>query len=106
ADLTPLAADAALLTDARAVLANLMPQQQEIEAGDGAWYMRRILPYRTHDNRIEGVVITFADISEVKTAERRIEAARTYSDSIINTIRQPLVVLDQELRIVSGNDAF
>jgi two-component system CheB/CheR fusion protein len=106
ADLTPLAADTALLDDARAVLANLVPQQREIEAGDGTWYNRRILPYRTHDNRIEGVVITFADISEVKTAERRIEAARAYSDSIINTVRQPLIVFDEELRIVSGNDAF
>src|SRR6185312_10557388 len=106
ADLTPLAADTTLLSDARAVLTDLMPLRHEIDAGNGIWYNRRILPYRTHDNRIEGVVITFADISEAKAAERRIEAARAYSDSVINTVRQPLVVLDQELRIVSGNDAF
>ena len=106
ADLTPLAGDTALLADARAVLTNLVPLRQEIEAGDGTWYTRRVLPYRTHDNRIEGVVITFADISELKVAERRIEAARAYSDSIINTVREPLVVFDEALRIVSGNDAF
>ncbi|HLJ64497.1 MAG TPA: chemotaxis protein CheB [Stellaceae bacterium] len=106
ADLMPLAGDTALLLEARAVLRDLVPQRQEIEAGDGTWYNRRILPYRTHDNRIEGVVITFADISEAKAAERRIEAARAYSDSIINTVRQPLIVFDDELRIVSGNDAF
>ncbi len=106
ADLTPLAGDTALLADARAVLTNLVPLRQEIEAGDGTWHTRRILPYRTHDNRIEGVVITFVDISELKVAERRIEAARAYSDSIINTVREPLVVFDEELRIVSGNDAF
>src|SRR6185312_10688451 len=105
-DLTPLAADTALLGDARTVLAKLVPLKQEIEVEGGTWYNRRILPYRTHDDRIEGVVITFADISEVKAAERRIEAARAYSDSIINTVRQPLVVLDGALRIVSGNDAF
>ncbi|HEV2549812.1 MAG TPA: chemotaxis protein CheB [Stellaceae bacterium] len=106
ADLMPLAGDTALLAEARAVLTDLVPLRHEIEGGDGTWYNRRILPYRTHDNRIEGVVITFADISEIKLAERRIEAARAYSDSIINTVRQPLVVFDEDLRIVSGNDAF
>ena len=106
ADLTPLVADAKLLDDARAVLTSVVPLRHEIEAGDGTWYIRRILPYRTNDNRIEGVVITFADISQVKAAERRVEAARAYSDSIINSIRQPLLVLDEELRIVSANDAF
>ena len=106
ADLTPLTADADILADARAVLANLVPLRREIEGDSATWYIRRILPYRTQDNRIEGVVITFADISEIKAAERRIEAARAYSDSIINTVRQPLLVLDGELRIVSGNHAF
>ena len=52
------------------------------------------------------MVITFADISEMKAAEREIEAARAYSDSIIDTIRQPLVVLDDELRVVSANRSF
>jgi len=52
------------------------------------------------------VVITFADISERKTAERAIEAARSYSDSIIDTIRQPLVVLDQELYVISASRSF
>src|SRR6185437_13953699 len=106
ADLTPLTADADLLADAGAVLANLLPLRREINTGNGTWYIRRILPYRTHDNRTEGVVITFTDISEMKAAERQIEAARVYSESIINTIRQPLVVFDEALRILSGNAAF
>ena len=96
ADLTSLAADRDLLADAQRVLTSLAPLRHEIEAQDGAWYNRRILPYRTDDNRIEGVVITFADVSEIKAAEREIQAARAYSDSIIDTIRQPLVVLDEE----------
>ena len=106
ADLTPLAADRDLLADARAVLTSLTPLGREIEAEGGAWYVRRILPYRTQDNRIDGVVITFADISEIKAAEREIRAARAYSDSIIDTIRQPLVVLDAELQVVSANRSF
>ena len=106
ADLTPLAADRDLLADAGAVLASLAPLAREIEVDGGAWYVRRILPYRTQDNRIDGVVITFADISEIKAAEREIRAARAYSDSIIDTIRQPLVVLDEELRVISANRSF
>jgi two-component system, chemotaxis family, CheB/CheR fusion protein len=106
ADLAPLASDTDLLANAHEVLANLVPLQHEIETGDGTWYIRRVLPYRTHDNRVEGVVITFTDISEIKAAERKIEAARAYSDSIINTVRQPLLVFDDELRIISANQAF
>ena len=64
ADLSSLAADGALLTDARTVLQTLAPIEREIEAQSGAWYIRRILPYRTQDNGVEGVVITFADITE------------------------------------------
>ena len=105
-DLTPLAADRDLLGDARTVLTSLAPLGREIEADGGSWYVRRILPYRTQDNRVDGVVITFTDISEIKAAEREIQAARAYSDSIIDTIRQPLVVLDEELRVVSANRSF
>jgi two-component system CheB/CheR fusion protein len=106
ADLTPLASDANLLSDARTVLATLVPIRREIQGQGAAWYIRSVLPYRTHDDRVEGVVITFTDLSERKAAEDRVEAARAYSDSIINTIRQPLLVLDSGLRIISGNNAF
>jgi two-component system CheB/CheR fusion protein len=106
ADLTALANDPELIADARMVLTSFAPLGREIVAERGAWYMRRIQPYRTSDNRIEGVVITFADISEMKAAEGAIQAARAYSESIIDTVRQPLVVLDNELCVVSANRSF
>jgi two-component system CheB/CheR fusion protein len=106
ADLTLLGTDPDLIADARAVLTSLAPLGREIMAENGVWYIRRILPYRTQDNRIEGVVITFADISEMKAAEQEIQAARAYSDSIIDTVRQPLVVLDEQLCLVSANRSF
>jgi len=58
--------DDALLSDSRRVLKNLIPASAEVQAEDGKWYDRRILPYRTKDDRIEGIVITFNDISELK----------------------------------------
>jgi len=106
ADLASRSDDKDLLIDAASVLATLAPLSREIESDKGTWYTRRVLPYRAHDDRIEGVVITFADISELKLAEREIEVALAYSNSIIETVRQPLVVLDDELRIVSASSVF
>jgi two-component system, chemotaxis family, CheB/CheR fusion protein len=77
-----------------------------VEAVDGSWFMRGIMPYLSDDSSIKGVVITFASISEIKGTEREIEAARAYLDSIIATIRQPLVVLDEELRVISASSSF
>jgi two-component system, chemotaxis family, CheB/CheR fusion protein len=76
ADLSSLAADSALLADARAVLQTLSPVERELEARSGAWYIRRILPYRTQDNGVEGVVITFADITERRHTEDALETAK------------------------------
>jgi two-component system CheB/CheR fusion protein len=75
-DLSSLAADAALIADARTVLQTTAPIEREIEAQSGAWYNRRILPYRTQGNGVEGVVITFADITDRKHAGDVLEAAK------------------------------
>ena len=76
ADLSSLAADSALLSDARIVLQSLEPLECEIEAKSGAWYIRRILPYRTQNNGVEGVVITFADITERRHTTDALGAAK------------------------------
>ena len=59
--------------------------------------MRRILPYRTRDNHIEGVVVTFNDITELKERSRAVDEARLYAEAIVETVRQPLLVLDGEV---------
>src|SRR6185295_10087414 len=80
ADLRSLAADTDLLIDARTVLQTCMPLEREIEARSGSWFVRRILPYLTQDDTVDGVVITFVDITErhrtadaVGTARRQAE---------------------------------
>ena len=75
-DLNSLSADKALVTDARTVLLNLKAMEREIETGIGIWFMRRILPYLTHGDHVEGVVITFTDISERKRIKKAMEEAR------------------------------
>ncbi|HSV99294.1 MAG TPA: chemotaxis protein CheB [Sedimentisphaerales bacterium] len=58
-----------LAADVRSVLRSLAPTEKEVTARDGRWFTVRIMPYRTLDDRIDGVVITFADITVAKTLE-------------------------------------
>ncbi len=108
-DLTSLAVDGALLSDARAVLRGLPPIEREIETQAGTWYARRIQPYRTLDNGIEGVVITFADVTERKRTADALGAAKQQAElanvaksrflaAASHDLRQPL----QTLALVQG----
>ena len=106
AEVTRRFVDSDLLLDAQSVIATSVTLWHEVETDNGAWYNRRLLPYRDANNDIQGVVVTFSDISEMKAAEREIETARAYSSSIVDAIRQPLVVLDHELRVVSASPSF
>ncbi len=58
-----------LANDTREVLRSLIFCERQVSASDGRWFRVRIMPYRTQDNRIDGVVITFVDISVTKTLE-------------------------------------
>ena len=104
ADLNSLAADSDLLIDARTVLRTLTPIEREIEARSGAWYVRRILPYRTQDNGVEGVVITFTDTTERRhtadelwVAKRQADLANVAKSRFLaaasHDLRQPLQTL-------------
>ncbi len=75
-DLRSLAADTDLSDDARTVLRSSVPLEREIETPAGVWFRRRILPYLTHDGGVEGVVITFNDITKRKHAATVLEMAK------------------------------
>ena len=98
ADLSSLACDSALLADARTVLQTLEPLEREIEAHSGAWYGRRILPYRTQDNGVEGVVITFVDVTERKQTLKALEAAKQQAELANLAKSRFLAVASHDLR--------
>jgi two-component system, chemotaxis family, CheB/CheR fusion protein len=98
--------DKNLLSDADKVLKTLIVLEVEVAAADGRWLLRRMLPYRTLDNHIAGVVITFIDVTDHKHASEAREEARIYAQTIVETIRQPLLVLDDSMHVVSTNPAF
>lgn len=64
--------------DARKVLRELAPVEDEVETKDGRWLMMRLRPYRTVEDRIDGVVVSFVDITNRRQAE---DALRQNEDS-------------------------
>jgi len=95
-----------LLAEAQSVLETLLPFEQELRTTLGTWYLVRIQPYRTLDNVIEGVVLTFTDITQRIKVEAAVQQAREMAENVVETIREPLLVLDGDLNIVSANRAF
>ena len=88
------------------VIKSLHPKTFEIKDGEGNWYSVYIRPYRTLDNKIDGVVAIFVDITERKKAQQIIVEAREYAESIIETMQAPLIVLDTDLKVISANRSF
>lgn len=102
-----------LVEDSNEVLRTLAHKEIELQTIDGTWYQMRILPYRTLSNVIDGVVITFTNINTLKSAYQEIhklnqdiQLAREYSDNIVNTVRDSLLILDKELKVLSANRSF
>jgi two-component system CheB/CheR fusion protein len=96
----------ALIDNCRRVLRTLERHKEEVRASDGTWLLMRILPYRTSANVIDGVVLTFVPIDELKRAEQQAQYALDYFEGIVQTVREPLLVLERDLTVRSANQAF
>lgn len=94
-----------LLDDAYTVLDNLTPIEREVKTMNGNCYLARIQPYRTLDNMIDGVVLTFTNITE-RTRALAVQEARLLAESIVDTVREPLIVLNDELKVVTASRSF
>jgi two-component system CheB/CheR fusion protein len=95
-----------LLSEAQEVIDSLIPREREVRTADNSWYLVRIQPYRTLENSIEGVVLTFTDITRRILAETAVREAQELAESIVNTVPDPLVVLDGNMNIISASRAF
>lgn len=94
------------IPEARQVFEMLVAKELEVQTKTGEWFLMRIRPYRTVENAIEGVVMTFTNITTHKQAIEVIEAERVLAESIVDTVKQPLLVLDTGLRVISANTTF
>ncbi len=110
--------DDTVLADARRVLAEAPSGESagvpveppvlaaEVSTGDDRWFSRRVLPYRTEAGDVDGVCVTYHEITQQKRAAAESEHARRYAEAVIRTSRTPLLVLDMNHRVTSANDAF
>lgn len=88
------------------VLTRLNPVTRTVQDEAGRWLALTVRPYLTGDNRIDGTVITAVDIDAVTRAGQVATEARGYAESVVDTVRAALVVLDGKLRVRSANRAF
>jgi two-component system CheB/CheR fusion protein len=80
------------------VIDTMAPRERDVRAKDGRWYSLRIRPYRTVDNKIDGATLLFVDIAAIRKGHE--------AQEIVNTIREPLLILDGKLEVKSANSAF
>ncbi|MDR5753273.1 MULTISPECIES: CheR family methyltransferase [unclassified Caballeronia] len=93
-----------LADDVSAAFDDLKPTQREVRAQDGAWYVARVMPYRTGDDRIDGAVLTLVDISARRSAEQAAHASEERLKlAAKSTDDYAIVVQDLEGIVVSWN---
>jgi len=94
-DITTRFADPELYSDVDAVLQHLTSREKEISCRDDLWYIRRVSPYCTSGNRIEGVVMTFINVSALKKAEHE---CRILAAELEQSVAQRTTELEAECR--------
>jgi two-component system CheB/CheR fusion protein len=90
----------------QAATETLAVQTRDVMDQDGRWYSLRVRPYKTRENRIEGVVILFVDIDELKKGAERLEQARAHAEAIVDTVGSPLLILNHRLRVERANRSY
>lgn len=80
--------------DARRVLRDLAPAETEVQSRDGRWFMLRIRPYRTVEDRIDGVVLTFVDITARRQTERELLESRQQYETLFNSIDEGFCMIE------------
>lgn len=85
-----------LVEDAEQVLRNLVPVERELQKRTGNWFLMRLRPYRTNEDRIEGVVITFIDITRLKAVEDELMRAKAALEDRVQVRTRELAQANQQ----------
>jgi two-component system CheB/CheR fusion protein len=88
------------------VIDSLQTRQIEVKDHQGHWWSVRIRPYKTTDLKIDGAVVAFVDIDLFKMCMERTIGDREYAEAVINTVHEPVVVLDHNLIVEMANGPF
>lgn len=92
--------------DAREVLQHLRPVEREVQTKEGRWFIARFLPYRTMEDRIDGVVLTFVDVTERKHAEEQLWESDTRFRAIVHQTTAGIGLMDLTGKFTYINDRF
>ncbi|HEV8067050.1 MAG TPA: ATP-binding protein [Planctomycetaceae bacterium] len=87
------------------VIADDAPSRREIQVGDRR-FLLRLAPYRSNTGQIEGAVLTFTNVTAFRASIEQAIYEREYTKAILNTVVEPLLVLDRDLRVQTANRAF
>jgi two-component system CheB/CheR fusion protein len=82
-----------------------VPFRREVRSGD-KWFLLRIAPYSGGDHRIGGAVLTLTNVTAFHASVEQAIHEREFTKAILNTVSEPLVVLDADLRVLTANRAF
>jgi two-component system CheB/CheR fusion protein len=88
------------------VIETLSVREREVRDSEDRWHQLRIRPYRTLDNRIDGAVITLVEIDQMKRSHADLQNVLEFANTIVDSAREPMVVLDQDLSVKRANRAF
>ncbi len=88
------------------VLDTLNARELEVMDRDGRWHLLRIRPYRTAENRIEGLVVVLVDIHQLRSSQQELADARDFSSTVLETVPVAVVVLNRDCTIRTVNTAF
>jgi two-component system CheB/CheR fusion protein len=88
------------------VIETAVMRESEVQDRAGRWHRMQIRPYRTTEDTIDGAMVSLIDIDALKHHVRQVEWARDYAAGIVEAVQVPLLVLDEELRVLSANGAF
>lgn len=88
------------------VIQSGVEKELEILDAAGRWFSLRLRPYITPDKQIDGAVLLMIDIDELKRSQHEVDAARDYAENTVDTVRDPLLVLNAQLCVESANRSF
>lgn len=91
-----------LVEDAEKVLRTLVPAEREVRDVEGRWMLVRVRPYRSVDNRIDGIVLTFVDISELKETEEALRQRETQLSSLAQSLEERVEKRTEQVRELAG----
>lgn len=108
-DINPRISVPDLVPFIRDVLDTLGTKEVEVQDAGGRWYNLKVRPYKTQDNKIDGAVLAVVDVNALVQGQISLDDTRralNFAEAIIDTVREPLLVLTVDGRVRTANKSF